>query len=465
MGKHTHPYIPNSLPEIKREMMREMGIKSINELYADIPEKYRLKKLLNLPDALSEFEVKTHVESLLSKNKTCSDMPVFLGAGCWPHYVPAAVKEIVQRSELLTSYTPYQPEISHGMLQALFEYQSMICELTGMEVANCSMYDWASALGEAARMASRLTRRSEILIPKIIHPERAATLHVYDEPAGLSVKQIAYNSETGQISLEDLRSKISDKTAAVYIENPSYLGFIETQVYEISKEIHEHGALFIVGVDPTSLGILKPPGEYDADIVVGEAQSLGNSMNFGGPLLGIFACRDDLKLIRQMPGRIIGMTTTLDGSRQGFCMALQTREQHIRREKATSNICSNEALCAVAAAVYMSLLGPEGLRELGETIMYKANYAIHLLSKINGVKTPVFKSAHFKEFTVNFDGTDLSVKKVHEKLLQCGIHDGKDVSKEFPELGKTALYCVTEIHSEEDIERLAATLEEILIGR
>ncbi|MDH5754360.1 MAG: aminomethyl-transferring glycine dehydrogenase subunit GcvPA [Candidatus Bathyarchaeota archaeon] len=465
MGKHTHPYIPNSLPEIKREMMREMGIKSINELYADIPEKYRLKKLLNLPEALSEFEVKKHVESLLSKNKTCSDMPVFLGAGCWPHYVPAVVKEIVQRSELLTSYTPYQPEISQGMLQTLFEYQSMICELTSMEVANCSMYDWASALGEAARMAARLTRRSEILIPKIIHPERAATLHVYAEPAGISVKQIAYNSETGQISLEDLRSKISDKTAAVYIENPSYLGFIETQVDEISKETHEHGALFVVGVDPTSLGILKPPGEYDADIVVGEAQSLGNSMNFGGPLLGIFACRDDLKLIRQMPGRIIGMTTTLDGSRQGFCMALQTREQHIRREKATSNICSNEALCAVAAAVYMSLLGPEGLRELGETIMYKANYAIHLLSKINGVKTPVFKSAHFKEFTVNFDGTDLSVKKVHEKLLQCGIHDGKDVSKEFPELGKTALYCVTEIHSKVDIERLAATLEEILIGR
>jgi len=464
LSKRSHPYIPNSLPEIKQEMMQEIGIKSLEELYADIPEKYRLKKPLDLPEALSEFEVKKQVEGLLSKNKTCSDMPVFLGAGCWPHYVPAVVKEIVQRSELLTSYTPYQPEISQGMLQALFEYQSMICELTGMEVANCSLYDWASALGEASRMAARLTRRNEILVPKTVHPERLATLQVYAEPAGMTIKQVAYNKETGQISLEDFKNKISDKTAAVYTENPSYLGFIETQVDEISREAHAHGALFIVGVDPTSLGILKPPGDYDADIVVGEAQPLGNAMNFGGPLLGIFACCDDLKLIRQMPGRIIGMTTTFDGNRQGFCMALQTREQHIRREKATSNVCTNEALCAVASAVYMALLGPEGLRELGDTIMCKANYAIHLLSKIDGVRAPVFKSTHFKEFTVNFDGTGLSVEEVNEKLLERGIHGGKDVSKEFLELGKTALYCVTEIHSEEKIERLTAALEEILAG-
>jgi len=462
--KRSHPYIPNSLSEIKKEMMREIGIETIDKLYADVPKKYHLKKPLNLPQALSEFEVKRHVEGLLSRNKTCSDMPVFLGASCWPHYVPAVVKEIVQRSELLTSYTPYQPEISQGMLQALFEYQSMICELTGMEVANCSLYDWASALGEASRTAARLTRRNEILVPKIVHPERLATLQVYAEPAGIIIKQVAYNKETGQISLEDLKNKISDKTAAVYVENPSYLGFIETQVDEISGDAHAHGALFIVGVEPISLGILKPPSDYDADIVVGEAQPLGNAMNFGGPLLGIFACRDDLRLIRQMPGRIVGMTTTMDDSRQGFCMALQTREQHIRREKATSNVCTNEALCAVASAVYMALLGPEGLRELCETIMYKANYAIHLLSKIHGVKAPVFESTHFKEFTVNFDGTGLSVQEVNEKLLERGIHGGKDLSREFPELCKTALYCVTEIHSKEDIERLTTALEEILAG-
>jgi glycine dehydrogenase subunit 1 len=465
LDRHNHPYIPNSQPEIKKEMMQKIGIKSIDELYADIPEKYRLKKTLNLPEGLSEFEVKKHVEALLSKNKTCNDMPIFLGAGCWPHYVPAVVKEIVQRSEFLTAYTPYQPEISQGMLQALFEYQSMICELTSMDVANSSMYDWASALGEAARMAARITGRREILIPKIIHPERAATLHVYAEPPGIMIEQVAYERENGQINLEDLKNKISDKTAAVYIENPSYLGFIETQVDEISKEAHAHGALFIVGVDPTSLGILKPPGEYDADIVIGEAQPLGNAMNFGGPLLGIFACRGDINLIRQMPGRIIGLTTIMDGGGQGFCMALQTREQHIRREKATSNICSNEALCAVASAVYMALLGPQGIRELGETIMYKANYAMRLISEIDGVKAPIFKSAHFKEFTVNFDGAGLSVKEVHKKLLQHKIHGGKDISKEVPELGQTAIYCVTEVHSKEEIERLAEVLKEVLAGR
>jgi glycine dehydrogenase subunit 1 len=446
-------------------MMREIGINSIDELYADIPEKYRLKKPLKLPKALSEFEVKRHVEALLSENKTCVDTSMFLGGGCWPHYVPAVVKDIVQRSELFTSYTPYQPEVSQGVLQALFEYQSMICELTGMEVANCSMYDWASALGEAARMASRLTRKSEVLIPEIIHPERKATLRTYAEPAGITIKHVAYNRESGQLSLEDLKNKISEKTAAVYIENPSYLGFIETQVDEMGRETHAHGALLIVGVDPTSLGILKPPGEYDADIVVGEAQPLGNSMNFGGPLLGIFACRDDLSLIRQMPGRVIGMTTTLDGGEKGFCMALQTREQHIRREKATSNICTNEALCAVASAVYMASLGPEGFRGLGETIMCRANYAMRLLSQIRGVKAPVFNSVHFKEFTVNLDEAGLSVKKVNEKLLRRQIHGGKDVSEQFPEVGQTALYCVTEIHSKDEIDRLANALAEILIER
>jgi glycine dehydrogenase subunit 1 len=463
LGKHGHPYIPNSVTDVKQEMMRELGVESIDELYSDIPEKCRLKKALNVPGkALSEFEVRRHVEALLSKNKSSNDMPIFLGAGCWPHYVPAVVQEIVSRSEFLTSYTPYQPEVSQGMLQALFEYQSMMCELTSMEVSNCSMYDWASALGEAARMAARVKGRNEILVPRIIHPERAATLQVYAEPAGITVRQVGYNPENGQVDLEDLKNKISDKTAAVYIENPSYLGYIESQVDKIGKEAHSHNSLFIVGVDPTSLGILKPPGEYDADIVVGEAQPLGNAMNFGGPLLGIMACRDDMSLIRQMPGRIVGLTTTQDNSRQGFCMTLQTREQHIRREKATSNICTNEALCAVASAVYMALLGPEGFRQLGETIMYKSNYAMQLLSNIQGVVTPVFKSAHFKEFTVNFDKTGLTAEEVNKKLLQHQVHGGKDISKELPELGQTALYCVTEIHSKKEIEKLRDTLEEVL---
>lgn len=457
-----HSYIPNSVPEVKRQMMQEIGIKSIEELYVDVPQRFRLKRRLNLPGPTSEHEVRQHLEKLLAKNRGSRDMPVFLGAGCWPHYVPAVVDAIVQRAEFLTSYTPYQPEISQGILQALFEYQSMICELTGMEVANSSMYDWASALGEAARMAARLTRRTEILIPRIIHFERFATLCTYAEPAGLKITPVCYDSKTGQLDMENLKRKISAKTAAVYIENPSYLGFVETQVRDIAEEAHDNEALFIVGVDPISLGILKPPGEYGADIVIGEGQPLGNHMNYGGPLLGIFACRSDRQLIRQMPGRVIGMTTTVDGSKTGFCMALQAREQHIRREKATSNICTNEALCALASAVYLALLGPQGLKELGEVIKLKTSYAMQLLAKIEGVKVPLFDSPHFKEFTVNFDAANMTVQRIHENLLKHGVHGGKDLTREFPELGETALYCVTEVHSKEEIDRLAHELENAL---
>jgi len=444
-------------------MLKHIGVRNIEELYADVPKRFRLKRKLNLPRPKSEQEVKRHVESLLSKNKTSRDMPVFLGAGCWHHYVPAVVKDVVQRTEFLTSYTPYQPETSQGMLQALFEYQSMVCELTAMDVANSSMYDWASALGEAVRMAVRLNNRAEVLVPRIIHPERLATLQTYVDPVGTRVKMVGYNPTTGQLNLEDVKSGISAKTAAVYVENPSYLGFVETQVEEIAEIAHDAEALLIVGVDPTSLGVLKPPGEYGADIVVGEGQPLGNAMNYGGPLLGVFACRGDMELVRQMPGRVIGLTTTLDGSRRGYCMALQTREQHIRRERATSNICTNEALCALASAVYLSLLGPQGLRELGETVMAKARYTMQLLNRIRGVKAPVFKSPHFKEFTVNFEESGKTVREIHEALLsRHQIHGGKDLSKEFPELGKTALYCVTEVYAQEDIDRLAEAFTKVL---
>jgi glycine dehydrogenase subunit 1 len=412
---------------------------------------------------MSEHNLRQHVETLLSKNKNINNMPTFLGAGCWSHCVPAAVDNIVQRTEFLTSYTPYQPEISQGILQAMFEYQSLICELTAMDVANSSVYDWASALGEAVRMAARLNKRTEVLMPKIIHPERLATLQTYVEPLGLDIKSVGYDHITGLLNLDELKQKCSDKTAAVYVENPSYLGFIETQVEEIAEITHNNNALFIVGVDPTSLGVLRPPGEYQADIVIGEGQPLGNHLNYGGPLLGVFACRDETRFIHQMPGRIIGLTTTLDGKKPGFCMALQTREQHIRRERATSNICTNEALCALTSAVYLTLLGPQGLKELGETIMTRTRYTMHLLSEIRGVKTPIFESPHFKEFTVNFDKTSKSVKSVHQALLKRHkINGGKTITLEFPELGETALYCVTEVHPKDEIDRLAEALKNVL---
>ncbi|RLE52406.1 MAG: aminomethyl-transferring glycine dehydrogenase subunit GcvPA [Candidatus Methanomethylicota archaeon] len=463
-GKFTHPYLPNSAPKVKEDMLREIGVSDVDELFSDIPEGIRLNRDLNIPGPMSELGVYRFIRKVLSKNVNALEMPVFLGAGCWPHYVPSLVKEIVRRSEFLTSYTPYQPEISQGMLQALFEYQSLICELTGMDVANASMYDWASALAEAALMAVRVTRRSKIVIPKIIHPERKLVLKTYTRPHGIEVVEVQYDRMTGQLDLSSLEDIVSSDVAAVYVENPSYLGFVEVNVEEVGSIAHRAGALYIVGVDPISLGVLKAPGDYGADIVVGEGQPLGNPMNFGGPSLGIFACRGDRRLIRQMPGRIIGMTTTMDGSRRGFVMALQTREQHIRREKATSNICTNEALCAVAAAVYLSLLGPRGLRKLCETILYNSHYAMKRLNDIHGVRAPLFNAPHFKEFVVNIDESGMSIEELHKKLLEFGVHGGKVIKGEFPELGESALYCVTEVHSKEDIDRLVEAFRVALGG-
>ena len=457
----AHPYIPNSAEGCKKAMLSSLGISSVEELFSDIPEQVRLRRPLSLPGPLPEQEILRHVREELLSVKTALDMPVFLGAGCWPHYVPSAVSFIVSRTEFYTSYTPYQPEVSQGMLQALWEYQSLICELTAMDVANCSMYDWASALGEAARMAVRATKRSRILVPRIIHPERLEALSAYAEPAGIRIAQVPYEPGTGQMDLEALKELLGPDVAAIYVENPSYLGFVETQAKAIGELAHDVGALFIVGVDPISLGLLEAPGNYGADIVVGEGQPLGNYMNFGGPLLGIFACRADRRLIWQMPGRIIGLTVDADG-RRAFCMALQAREQHIRRERASSNICTNEALCAVAAAAYLALLGPEGLRELCETIIYRAHYAMKALNSLPGVRAPLFKAPHFKEFVVNYDESGLTAKEVHELLLEHGVHGGKIITGEFPELGQSMLYCITEIHTKADIDRLVEAHRAIL---
>lgn len=460
--RRAHPYLPTGVEAIEAEMLKELGLRDVEELFKDLPESIRFKGKLKVPGPYPEMEVLRKIRNLLKKNVSSSDMPVFLGAGVWPHYVPAVVDAIVGRTEFATSYTPYQAEVSQGILQAQFEYQSMICELTGMDVANASMYDWATSLGEAARMAARLTKRSEFLIPHFLHPERKSVLKLMAEPAKIKVIEVAQDGETGQMDLEDLKEKTSGETAGVYVENPSYLGFLEEGVKAIGEVAHDRGALYVAGIDPISLGILKDPGSYGADIVVGEGQPLGNSMNYGGPLLGIFACKEEF--VRHMPGRIIGLTTTIDQKYRAFCMALQTREQHIRREKATSSICTNEALCAVAAAVYLSLLGPEGLKRLGETIMVKSHYAMRKLQEIDGVKVPLFNAVHFKEFTVNFDGTKKAVEHVHKRLLKEGVHGGKIVKGEFPELGETALYCVTEVHSKGDIDKLALSLRKVLEG-
>jgi len=455
-------YIPNATEENRKKLEKTIGIKNVKALFSDIPQEIRLKKPLHIPGPLSELDVKRKTEEILKKNHSIKELTSFLGGGIWPHHVPAVVDEVSSRSEFLTSYTPYQPEISQGILQALFEYQSMICELLDMDVANCSMYDWATSLGEAARMAARVTQRSKFIIPHFISPERLGVLKVYAEPAGIEVIEVNQDLQTGQIDLEDLKEKVSKDAAGVYIENPSYLGFLIESPEAIAEIVHDAGGLFIVGVDPTSLGVLRPPGNYEADIAIGEGQPLGNYMNGGGPLLGIFACKDEKSLIRQMPGRIVGMTTTRDGKDRAFCLVLQTREQHIRRHKATSNICTNEALCALRAAVYMSLLGRKGFRELGEIILSRTYYAIKMLSEIEDIRVPFFEAYHFKEFTVNFDGTSKSLQEISRELLKHGIVGGKPLIREFPELGQTSLLCVTEMHTLQEIERLHKSLEDIL---
>jgi glycine dehydrogenase subunit 1 len=457
----VHPYIPNSAPEVKESMLREIGVKSIDELYADVPKKFILKRGLNLPKASSEYEVRSQVMALLSKNKSFYEMPSFLGAGCWPHYVPAVCDEIIGRGEFLTSYTG-DTYIDLGRFQALFEFQSMIGELVGLDAVSWPMYDWATICGEAARMAARITGRQEVLVPKIIHPERLLVMKNYCEGL-IDVKLIDYHPETGQLDLEDLKRKISSNTAAVYIENPSYLGFIEAQGKEISDVAHDRGALSMVGVEPISLGVLAPPGEYGADIVVGEGQPLGIHMSYGGGVMGILACRDEEQFLAEMPTLLLTITSTERQGEHGFSWwALPKRLHYESREKGKSFTGTNSALWGISAAVYMALLGPQGIRELAESVMQKSHYAMKRISEIKGIKAPIFDSAHFEEFTVNFDRTRKPVNRVHKALLKHGIQGGKDITSEFPELGKTALYCVTEIHTKEQIDRLAAALKGIV---
>ncbi len=456
------PWIPNSNDEIVKRMLKSIGVSSIEDLFDDVPDKLKIKRRLKVGYGrpLSEVEVDRVVKALARDIKSIEDYISFLGGGTWPHYVPAVVKEIVSRAEFRTAYTPYQAEISQGLLQALFEYQSLMADLLEMDVVNSSMYDWSTALAEAVLMSVRINHRKRVLVPASMNPEHFQVLKTITSPKGIVIEKVKYDLKTGLISIEDLKNKMKNDVTAVYIENPSFLGFIEHQVDDIANIVHSHDSMFIVGVDPVSLGVLRPPGNYEADIVVGEAQPLGLGLNYGGPLLGIFAVRDDIRMIRQMPGRLIGMTTTLDGSETGFIMILQTREQHIRREKATSNICTNEALCAIASAVYLSLLGSSGLKELGELIMSLSHYATERIDEIKGVKAPLFESAFFKEFVVYFDtGT---VTEINKELLSKRIIGGLPLSKYFPELGESALYCITEIHSKEDIDYLVEVLSKVM---
>jgi glycine dehydrogenase subunit 1 len=425
-------YIPNVSEE--EDMLSHISM-TMEDLFSDIPD--NLKRDIELPPPLSDLDVTRKIEKITKKNKKFIS---FLGAGCYNHYIPSHIKELLSRSEFYTAYTPYQPEISQGMLQALFEYQSLICDLTGMDVCNSSNYDWSTSLAEAASLCERSTGNTRFLIPDIVSPFRENVLRTY--VPGSDIVKISHD-ERGQIDLEDLKKKVTN-ASGMYVEQPSFYGFLQEHVKAAGEIAHDNNALLVVGVDPISLGLIEP--EPSADIIIGEGQSLGLAQHFGGPLLGIFACKK--QFLRKMPGRIIGMTESASHHR-GFVMTLQTREQHIRREKATSNICTNQALCAVAAAMYLATMGKQGLRKVAEICMRNANYTMKKINNISGFESPVYKSVHFKEFTVRHP----KYKKVHEHLLKNGIHGGFMLNDE------TALYCVTEMHSQSDVHSLIEALE------
>jgi len=458
----AHPFLPNLDDATIERMLKQVKAGSIAELFSDIPEGLLLKRRLSIPDGEGEAVVRKDLHGRLARNRTPPDALCFLGGGVWPHYIPAAVDSILSRQEFYTSYTPYQPEISQGMLQALFEYQSMMCDLLGMQVCNSSMYDWASAAGESLRMAARVKKRRTVLVAKSIGQGRSEVIKTYTEPMGVKLRAVEFDLETGELDLGSLRAALSQAegdVAALYLENPNVFGVVEENVDGAIEMVHAAGGLAVVGVNPISLSVLRDPGSYGADIVVGEGQPLGVPMNYGGPHMGIFAVKD-VGLARSMPGRLIGMTTTKDGGQKAFCMVLQTREQHIRREAATSNICTNQALLALAAAAYMSLLGKNGFRKLGEVNLANSHYAAERIGELNAVKAPRFAGPFFGEFAVGYERRKASW--VFSELAKRGIMAGYPLGEHSSRIGEAGSYCVTEVHSSEDIGRLADALGEVI---
>jgi glycine dehydrogenase subunit 1 len=458
---HPSPAPPNLDDEIVAEMLKRIGARSIDELFSDIPKQVRLKRALQLGEGEPESVVRRETLAKLAQNMTPPTALCFLGGGVWPHYVPAAVESIMSRQEFYTSYTPYQAEISQGVLQGLFEYQSLMCDLLGMEACNSSMYDWASAAAEAVRMATRVTGRNGILVAGNVGPNRLEVIKSYVQATSAQVDTVDFNHETGQVDINDALAKLNDGVAGVYVENPSYFGCLETGINELIQAVHRRGGLAIVGVDPISLSVVKEPGAYGADIAVGEGQPLGIPMNFGGPHLGIFAVRE-LALARNMPGRLVGITTAKDSEQKAFSMVLQTREQHIRREAATSNICTNQSLMALAAASYLALLGKTGFKKLGEVILSNSHYAAKQIGKIEGVSCPLFEGPFFKEFVVGYDRNGASSDSIYRELARRGVLAGYPMDGRFNLEKEAGLFCVTEVHSAEDIGRLVAAVEAVV---
>jgi glycine dehydrogenase subunit 1 len=443
-------YLPQT-DQDKREMMEALGISSVDELFADIPEEVRFKGNLNIPEALSEPELVRYFQGLSSKNVNFSTHVNFLGAGVYEHYIPSVVNHMLLRGEFFTAYTPYQPEISQGELQAIFEYQTMVCELTGMEVANSSMYDGVTALAEAAMMAAGHTGRKKVVVSRAVHPEARSVLKTYAYGQGVELVEAGFTGD-GVTDLAELKALVDDQTAAVIVQYPNFFGAVE-DLAAVEPIAHEKGALLVVSANPLSLGVLEAPGKLGADIVIGDMQPFGIPASFGGPHCGYFATTS--KLMRKMPGRIVGQTKDENGKR-GFVLTLQAREQHIRREKATSNICSNQALMALAASITLSALGKQGVQEMAMMNLQKAYYAKQAL-QAKGFRI-TFGAPVFNEFAVELSKP---VAEVNKALLAKGIIGGYDLGLAYSELSGHMLLAVTELRTKDEIDTLVQELEAI----
>jgi len=442
-------YVPHTDAD-RAEMLAAIGVEAVEDLFHDVPAAQRFPDL-DLPDPLSEMEIMAELQAISEENLDLGHFTSFLGAGAYQHYVPRIVDHVISRSEFYTAYTPYQPEISQGTLQSIFEYQSMICALTGVEVANASHYDGATSTAEAVVMALNVARgkRKRVILSPGVHPEYRAVIRTYVQ--GMDLDIVGDDDLTAD--LNDLAALLDKDTACLVVQSPNFFGEIE-DLAGLAEKVQAARALLIVVTDPISLGMLKPPGEYGADIVVGEGQALGNGLNYGGPYLGLFACRE--KHVRKMAGRLVGETVDTEG-RRGFVLTLSTREQHIRRERATSNICTNQALCALATSVHLAALGPAGMRKLAELCYHKAHYAASRIAALDRFQV-VGQKPFFKEFVVRCPAP---VKAINDYLLaEWGIIGGYDLGKDYPHLEDHMLICVTEVISKEEIEALADALSE-----
>jgi glycine dehydrogenase subunit 1 len=445
-------YVPNT-PDDRRAMLAAVGAASIDDLFAKIPPELRLNRPLDVPEALGEIELTRHVQELAERNQSAQDAVCFLGGGAYDHFIPAVVDAVAGRSEFYTAYTPYQAEASQGSLQAFFEFQTLICQLTGLDVANASLYEGGSAVAEAVIMALGETRRTgKVIAAESVHPEYRRTLATY--LANLETQVQTLPTPHGFLDPDDLTRALDAQTACVVVQHPNFFGCLE-EVEACAAAAHKAGALFVVSFDPISLGLLKRPGQYGADIAVAEGQSLGNPLAYGGPNLGLLACRE--KFVRKMPGRLVGQTTDRRGKRC-WVLTLQTREQHIRREKATSNICTNQGLMALKAAVYLAALGPQGLKETAALCTRKAHYAAQELPKLDGVQLR-FSRPFFKEFTLR---APAAVPPLLAALREHGYQAGLPLGRWYPELGDCFSVAVTEKRTRAEIDGLAAAVRTAL---